>query len=364
MHSPILPALLAAFATACSQTDHFPGGMSTAVAAESGPAVVAWAETDPVVSEGDAADDPAIWVNRRDPSASLIVGTDKRRGLQLYDLHGRLLQDLPDGRLNNVDLREGFMLAGRAEILVAATNRTDRTIAFYLLQPESRRLVAGGPPLRSGFDEPYGLCLYASRSGDFYVFANDAGSGRIRQWRLRDAGGRIRGERVREIAVGSQAEGCAADDESGLLFVAEENRGLWQYGAEPGSGRARVLIDAVGGRSGLTADLEGVAIWKGTGGRGYIVVSSQGSNSYALYRREAPHAFVGMFRIAANAERGVDGTGETDGLDVTSAAAGPDFPQGLLVVQDGRNEPAGQRQNFKLVSWRSVTDALGLAEQD
>ena len=32
------------------------------------------------------------------------------------------------------------------------------------------------------------------------------------------------------------------------------------------------------------------------------------------------------------------------------------FPQGLFVAQDGDNAPAAQ--NFKLVSWRSITEAL------
>lgn len=318
------------------------------------------AETEPVASSGDAADDPAIWVHPRDPAQSLIVGTDKQRGLQLYELDGRLLQALPDGRLNNVDLREGFILGDRTTVLVAATNRTRRTISFYLLDPDARRLERVGPDLPTGFEDPYGICLYAARDGAHYVFASEADTGRIRQWRLRGESGSVAGDLVRTIAVGSQAEGCAVDDETGDLYVAEEDVGLWKYRADPRGGRGRQAIDRVAGRSGLAADLEGVAIWRGRDGRGFIVVSNQGADSYAVYRREAGHEFVGQFRIVADPQRGVDGTGETDGLDVTSSAVGADYPQGLLVVQDGRNEPAGERQNFKLVSWRDVAAALGL----
>lgn len=43
---------------------------------------------------------------------------------------------------------------------------------------------------------------------------------------------------------------------------------------------------------------------------------------------------------------------------MTSAALGPAFPDGLLVVQDGFNDPKGSKQNFKLVDWRSVKSAL------
>ena len=60
----------------------------------------------------------------------------------------------------------------------------------------------------------------------------------------------------------------------------------------------------------------------------------------------------------------VDGVEDTDGLDVVSAPLGPRYPMGLLVVQDGVNlapDGAEANQNFKLVSWRDVIDALDLA---
>ena len=65
-------------------------------------AVRATAET--AGTSGDA-DDPAIWVNEADPAQSLILGTDKTAGLYAYGLDGAVRQFLPDGRLNNVDLR-------------------------------------------------------------------------------------------------------------------------------------------------------------------------------------------------------------------------------------------------------------------
>jgi 3-phytase len=36
------------------------------------------------------------------------------------------------------------------------------------------------------------------------------------------------------------------------------------------------------------------------------------------------------------------------------------FPEGLLVVQDGFNEMPDEAQNFKFVSWQQVVKALGL----
>ena len=40
---------------------------------------------------------------------------------------------------------------------------------------------------------------------------------------------------VRSFAIGSEAEGCVADDETGALYVSQEDVALWRYrrGARP-----------------------------------------------------------------------------------------------------------------------------------
>jgi len=316
-------------------------------------------ETEPADSYGDAADDPAIWVDKRDPSRSVVIGTDKKLGLNVYDLKGKRLQVVPDGRMNNVDLREGFMLGGKATTIVAATNRTTKSISLYRLDTATRRLSSIAGTLESGMSDPYGLCMYHSaKTGDYYVIANDSVDGKYRQWRVVDRGGKAAIELVREIAVGSQAEGCAADDELGQLYIAEEDVALWVYPAEPDGGDQRTQIDKTEGGN-LTADIEGVSIYAVAGGKGYVIASNQGADNYAVYRREAPHAFVGKFHVVANETLGIDGSSETDGLDVVSAPLNSDFPMGLLVVQDGRNLMPSQRQNFKYVSWKDVLESLG-----
>ena len=60
------------------------------------------------------------------------------------------------------------------------------------------------------------------------------------------------------------------------------------------------------------------------------------------------------------ADGGIDGVSETDGLDVVSGPLGARFPEGLLVVQDGRNLSPRERQNYKFVSWRDIAGALGI----
>ena len=67
--------------------------------------VYAVAETQPVVTANeDAADDPAIWRNAAAPADSLIVATDKKAGLYVYDLGGQPKSFTAHAALNNVDL--------------------------------------------------------------------------------------------------------------------------------------------------------------------------------------------------------------------------------------------------------------------
>ena len=75
--------------------------------------------TDPAVD----ADDPVLWADRGDPSRALWIGTDKSDGLYGHSLDGTVRQFFPDGPLNNVDLREGFVVDGKPYVLIAAAER-------------------------------------------------------------------------------------------------------------------------------------------------------------------------------------------------------------------------------------------------
>jgi 3-phytase len=302
------------------------------------------AETEPVPHGGDAADDPAIWVNRRHRAQSTIIGTDKKGGLAVYDLSGRQLQYLPGGQPNNVDLRAGFPLGSRHVALVAASDRSDDTVALYRIDDRTRRLTAVAS-FKAGIDNVYGLCMYRSRrSGAFYVFV-DSEQGELEQWQLQPRGRAVSARRVRSFDVGGQVEGCVADDALGALYIGEEDRGIWKYGAEPSAGTRRSLVDSTGGDGHLSADVEGITLAEGRDGTGLLIASSQGDSTFAVYRREGDNGFLRTFTIGP--ANGIDEVTQTDGIDATTANLGPRYPRGLFVAQDGRNDNGNQ--SFKLV---------------
>lgn len=307
--------------------------------------IAATVETDPVADKEDAADDMAIWVNPANPAESAIIGTNKQRGLEVYDLAGRQIQFLSDGQMNNVDIRAGFPLGGKSVALITASNRRNNSIAIYKVNP-STRMLENVAARRIITIPAYGCCLYRSaKTGKFYYFVTSK-IGLVEQWELFDNGkGRVDGRRIRRWKVGTQLEGCVTDDELGHLYIGEEEVGIWKYGAEPEAGESRTQVDSTGPEGNLVADVEGLTIAYKANGTGYLIASSQGSNTYVVYRREGNNEYVKMFQIVAG--NGIDEVTETDGIDVTTASLGPAFPHGVFIAQDGLNDNGNQ--NFKLV---------------
>ena len=341
--------------------------------------VQATVETEPVPVWGDAADDIAIWIHPQNTALSTVIGTQKRGGLAVYDLTGRQIQYLPDGRMKNVDLRYHFPLGNKTVTLVAASNRTNDSIALYKVNPLSRQLEnvakiqksrfqrelqGGGQTGPGGIlvglqNEVYGLCMYRNPlTHQYYVFINDK-NGDVEQWQVFDNGsGRVDGRLVRHFSVGSQTEGCVADDELGELYIGEENVGIWKYRANPDGGNARTQVDTVDGH--LTADVEGLTIYNGGQGSGYLIASSQGDNTFVIYNRSGNNEYIGTFQIVANDALKIDRVSDTDGIDVVNVPLGAAFPFGVFVAQDGWNSNPIEKQNFKLVPWENIAKAFGM----
>jgi 3-phytase/alkaline phosphatase D len=356
------------------------------------------------------ADDPAIWVNPNDPNQSLIITAVKNAGLRVYDLEGNLLQEINPGlegsesdvaRYNNVDLLYGFEFDGAVIDLVVFTDRNNDTLTVYRINPNPQPFgndssylenITDGdlgtlfqtapfePPYEVDSRSAYGIALYTSPvSGDSFAFVNRRETGDVVQLRLFDTGfGTIAVEPVRNFTVpipagapadtDPQLEGMVVDQETGFLYIGQENVGIWKYYAEPGSSNVGKLIDTVqdlGGKV-LTDDVEGLTIYYGANGTGYLLASSQGDNSFAVYSREGNNDFLGRFEVTANGA--IDAVQESDGADVINVPLGNNFPFGLFVTQDGSNDPAvlveddGELENistnFKLVPYETIANAF------
>lgn len=326
------------------------GACATVPAIMGDPAVTvtATAETPPVGTvREDAADDPAIWRNAASPAASLVVGTDKKGGLYVYDLKGAQKHFIPAPGLNNVDLID--LPDGR--VLVAASDRSDLTkvqLFLALLDTGTGKLTSAGK-IVVGPGEGYGICMIKPAGAEGVIAFSAPKGGTIYRTVITEANGSFSGTTTTLAQIPTQTEGCIADPRTGTLFIGEEDAGIWAIDTATGAKRMVAPID----NKVLVADVEGLAIApEGTNG-GYLVASSQGDNAYAVFRLPGVTP-VGRFRIAAGAFGSVE---ETDGIELDNRAFGPDFPGGLFIAQDGMNAP--RAQNFKYARWDEVLAALG-----
>ncbi|MET9434889.1 phytase [Streptomyces sp. NPDC006551] len=421
MSASALCALAAAFLMATGTAPHPPLS------------ITARAET-PAVYDDEAggnadADDPAVWVDPRDSGRSIVIGTLKEAGLDVYGLDGRRLQHIPapgapheeaaPGRFNNVDIVYGFDLAGRKTDLALVSDRGRDRIRAFAIDPGA--VAAGRPPLRDvtapdvapvfAADEAevddqrtaYGLTAF-SDDDNAYVVASQREETRLRLLRLEDRGGRI-GYRTEDTldlpdtftlpdgATWSpcadpgerpQVEGMAVDQEERVLYAAQETVGLWRIELDDEEFDGAELMDRVreygtpwtydtteeecvldtdndpgfGGEH-LSADAEGVTVYHAEDGTGYVLSSSQGDNTFAVYEREGDNRYVGTFSITDSTA--TDGVQHSDGATVVNVPLGRPFPKGLLVTHDGEATPAdGGREgtNFKLTRWDAVATAF------
>ncbi|WP_396452537.1 phytase [Actinomadura sp.] len=325
------------------------------------------------------------------------------------------------GRFNNVDLIYGFQLGRRKVDLAVVSDRGRDTVRSYVIDPDKAEdhrapLTDVTDPsvpfvFSSSLDDvneqatAYGLASWGDSDGGGYVALSRRHTSRLGLVRLvATRAGTITYRHVRDLDLptsfpvpggtwtpcedpgeGPQVEGMVADPEHRVLYAAQEDVGIWRI---PLKGAPR-LIDrvkeygvpaaynpetdeceptgpdpGVGGEH-ITADAEGLTIYRQDGGDGYLIASSQGDNTFVVYDREDPTHYIGRFRVAPGTT--VDGSEVCDGAMVTSAPVGR-FRNGLLVVHDGENSPEAvdengevrENTNFKFVAWEDVAQPLDL----
>ncbi len=373
------------------------------------PAVLPVVETPETVDQEEGttpllgdSDDPAVWIDPTDAEKSLVIGTLKDGGLAVFSLTGEILQTIQpsdilgqgaeygDIRYNNVDVLYHFSLGEESVDIAVVSDRQNDSLNIFKIDPNTRQLVnitsedlLGADFSIFGVDNgdatAYGLAGYRSPiTGQYSVFVTQASGNQIAQLELQaTATGTITAQVIRTIALpieegkeagDYQSEAIAVDQETGTVYLAVEGEiGLVKFAAEPNGGNAIRVVRPVDSPE-LVPDLEGLAIYYGANGTGYLVASSQGDSTYAVYRREGNNDYLGSFVIGDNLPTGIDQVNETDGLEIINVPLGPNFPLGALLVQDGANEPQNAVENdeelennatnFKFVRWDDVANAF------
>ncbi|WP_432093394.1 phytase [Streptomyces sp. bgisy100] len=322
------------------------------------------------------------------------------------------------GRFNNVDLIHHFGLqSGRADLAVATDRGHDRLRIYSIdrdrsggpltdiTDPAAPAVFSGSQEEVNGQRTAYGLATWTdAATGRSYALVSRRERTSIALLELTAApGGTVGYRTVRTVDLPSafrlpngrswtpcaepgelpQVEGMVVDPANGMLYAGQEDVGIWRLRADLTG--ARELVDKVReygvpgtydeeqeecvtgtdpgyGGSRIAADVEGLTLLTEPDGDGYVVSSSQGDNTFALYDRELEddNEYEGGFRVVG-ASSTLDGSEECDGADVLNAPLGNKYPHGLLVVQDGHDTPADdgrEATGFKFVDLGEVLESV------
>lgn len=290
----------------------------------------------------DDPDDPAIWVNRKDRAASLILGTNKsaapRGALYVWGLDGKIRQRIGNlDRPNNVDVAYGMKLGGGRVDIAVLTERNQSRLRIFAIRggaledigdPAETRVFAGESGRRAA---PMGIALY-ERPRDHAIFAmvsrkSGPADGYLWQYRLEDNGrGQVRAVKVREfgkfagVGEDDEIEAIAVDQRYGVVYFSDETHGVRKYWADPDHGNQELGVIA---REGFRGQREGIAFYDR-----WVLVTDQipGGARYFAYPRHGDASRANAILLG--------GADATDGIEATEENLGPAFPHGLLVVMN------------------------------
>lgn len=305
----------------------------------------------------DAADDPAIWIRPDDVMKSLVFGSNKKGGIATYDLSGEEVSYVAVGKVNNIEVIDDVPMGGLSVSILGGTNRSTQSLDLYKIDSVKDLSLVGRVLMDSLLiDDIYGFCFASDKKGNQYAIINGK-NGLMQQYLMKPTSDSISLSLARSVHFDDQVEGMVADATYGNLFVGEEDAGVWKLDIDPSS-QKKVLLSSSTARNNpnIKYDVEGITLLK-NGDEGYLVVSSQGNFSYALFNRTGDHEYVTSFKVV---DGGVDGTQETDGLVINTTPLGEQFPEGIIILQDGFNYDVDvmRPQNFKYASVRDLMKQL------
>ena len=182
----------------------------------------------------------------------------------------------PFGKINNIDSRSGYSFGAKNFSILAGSNASNNSIIIYLINEDGIIEKLNKNEFKTDLEGVYGLCMYkSSKSKATYIFVSDAITFTINQYRVLNFFP-IKTQLVREIKTDSTSEGCVVDDESGILYFAQEdeNSGVYYIDAEPKDNEIKI-IDSIKENGGqINGDTEGLAILNHPEGK-LLIASSQ-----------------------------------------------------------------------------------------
>ena len=153
------------------------------------------------------------------------------------------------GSWGNVDVRQEVTIGAYSGDLVAAQHQGG--VRFFSVDQNTRQLTQiNDRVLAPGLGE--GLCLYRSPLTHTVYGIQITIQGVVTQYEILDSdnNGLLETHVVRQFSIGSESEGCVADDDTGALYVSEEDA-LWRYSAEPEDGTTRAAVDVLESAGGI-----------------------------------------------------------------------------------------------------------------
>ena len=306
------------------------------------------------------SDDPAIWINKKQPNKSLIIGTDKMEhslgGIYSFHLDGKIDTMIVGlDRPNNVDLAYGFILGNDTLDIAVVTERVKAQIRVLSI-PSMEFIDNGGIPVFEDDSENavMGVGIYKRPSDNaFFVIISrkgnkDNNNDYLYQYQLIEDSLSISAKLVRKFGDFSgqgEIEAIAVDNELGYIYYSDEGHGIRKYYADPSKGNKEL---AVFGLNNFAEDREGISIYKSDDSKGYILISDQQANEFHVYPREGtsedPHAHPLLKEIRVQSI-------SSDGSEVTSIKLGEEFQNGLFVSMS-------DNKTFEIYSWDQFDHAI------
>jgi len=307
----------------------------------------------------DAADDMALWINPLDAGQSVLLGTNKKGGIGFYQLDGNEIGFIPSGRINNIDVTHRLKLGDRLLDMVGCTNRSTQSVDLYAVSDSTRfslELLGSWKVDTQQIRDVYGFCFAITGSSSFFVCGKNGFLASVSFYM--NAGGTLEFQLKDSWQFGSQTEGLVVDPIANVLYVSEEDVGIWRIPLSDSSNMSPQRVEMSGPENpNIVADLEGLACYNSSTEH-FLLASVQGNFSYAVFEGLPPNTYIGNFRIDDGNK--IDGIEETDGIDAVSVPLGYHYPEGLFFAQDGFNfdNCEYRKQNFKMVDFRKIKQVI------